>query len=127
MKDYFLFDDFHQWLTCLMAGIKKLLWGTFRIVTCLIGAVLSLLRALWRRMVRFVGMYPNIALGGALVLNAVVWVLTFAHMRARAVGAESQRDSLHYELSKWTQMYGTDSSYSEKVIIGEDTIEYDSK
>lgn len=126
--NYLLFDDFHQWLTCLLAGVRKFCWGIFRIVTCLIGAVLSLLRALWRRMVRFVGMYPNIALGGGLVIIAVVWVLTFASMRAKTVGAEHQRDSLSYELSKYTELFGDrDSSYRDKVIVDTDTFDYDSK
>ena len=121
MKGYLLFDDFHQWLTCLLAGIKKFCWGVFRIVTCLIGAVLSLLRALWRRVVKFVGMYPNIAVSIALVVIALVWVLTFASMRVRAVGAEHQRDSLSYELSKFTQMYDTTGT---KITIGNDTVVY---
>ncbi len=119
--NYLLFDDFHQWLTCLLAGVRKFCWGIFRIVTCLIGAVLSLLRALWRRMVRFTGNYPNIVLGAAIVVVALVWVLTFASMRARAVGAEHQRDSLSYELSKFTQMY---DKAGEKVIVEDDTISY---
>ena len=119
--NYLLFDDFHQWLTCLLAGVRKFCWGIFRIVTCLIGAVLSLLMALWRRMVRFTGNYPNIVLGAAIVVVALVWVLTFASMRARVVGAEHQRDSLSYELSKFTQMYDKDG---EKVIVEDDTISY---
>lgn len=121
MKGYLLFDDFHQWLTCLLAGIKKFCWGVFRIVTCLIGAVLSLLRALWRRVVKFVGMYPNIAVSIALVVIALVWVFTFTSMRVRAVGAEHQRDSLSYELSKFTQMYDTTET---KIIIDNDTVVY---
>lgn len=119
--NYLLFDDFHQWLTCLLAGVRKFCWGIFRIVTCLIGAVLSLLRALWRRMVRFTGNYPNIVLGADIVVVALVWVLTFASMRARVVGAEHQRDSLSYELSKFTQMY---DKADEKVIVEDDTISY---
>lgn len=119
--NYLLFDDFHQWLTCLLAGVRKFCWGIFRIVTCLIGAVLSLLRALWRRMVRFTGNYPNIVLGAAIVVVALVWVLTFASMRAKVVGAEHQRDSLSYELSKFTQMY---DKADEKVIVEDDTISY---
>lgn len=121
MKGYLFFDDFHQWLTCLLAGIKKFCWGVFRIVTCLIGAVLSLLMALWRKVVKFVGMYPNIAVSIALVVIALVWVLTFASMRVRAVGAEHQRDSLSYELSKFTQMYDTTGT---KITIGNDTVVY---
>lgn len=119
--NYLLFDDFHQWLTCLLAGVRKFCWGIFRIVTCLIGAVLSLLRALWRRMVRFTGNYPNIVLGAAIVVAVLVWVLTFTSMRAKVVGAEHQRDSLSYELSKFTQKY--DKAY-EKVIVEDDTISY---
>lgn len=119
--NYLLFDDFRQWLTCLLAGVRKFCWGIFRIVTCLIGAVLSLLRALWRRMVRFTGNYPNIVLGAAIVVVALVWVLTFASMRAKVVGAEHQRDSLSYELSKFTQMY---DKAEEKVIVEDDTISY---
>lgn len=119
--NYLLFDDFHQWLTCLLAGVRKFCWGIFRIVTCLIGAVLSLLRALWRRMVRFTGKYPNIVLGAAIVVVALVWVLTFTSMRAKVVGTEHQRDSLSYELSKFTQMY---DKADEKVIVEDDTISY---
>ena len=72
-------------------------------------------------MVRFTGNYPNIVLGASIVVAVLVWVLTFTSMRARAVGAEHQRDSLSYELSKFTEMY---DKAGEKVIVEDDTISY---
>ena len=91
-----LFDSRHQWRTCFLAGCKSFLWGLMRIVSCIILGILSVFRALWRCLVVFVSNNPKVAIIGTIVIALIVWLVTFASMRARAVGAESQRDSISY-------------------------------
>lgn len=106
MEKSILFDSWHQWKVCFLAGCKKLVWGFMRIVSCLILGVLSLFRALWRAIVGFVQRNAEISIGCALVIVFAVWVLTFASMRARAVGAECQRDSISWEFQKFKKGHG---------------------
>lgn len=67
--------------------------------------IASVFRALWLRSVRFVGCYPSISLGGFLVIVVLVWVFTFARMRARAVNAEDQRDSVSWQFTKYKEQH----------------------
>ena len=105
----FLFDSWHQWQVCFLAGCRNALWGIYRIMTCVIFGILSIIRCLWRLFVGFVRKNPVIAIVGFAVIIILTWLLTFMQMRARAVGAEHQRDSISYELSKFTQMYDGDT------------------
>ncbi len=115
-----LFDSWHQWKVCFLSGCSKFLWGLLRIITCVILGILSIIRYLWRLFVAFVRRNPIIAIGGFVAVIIFTWLLTFVQMRSRAVGAEHQRDSLSYELSKFTQMYD-----SATYVITNDTTYYD--
>lgn len=102
----FLFDSLRQWRVCIFAGCKNFCWGLVRIISCIILGVLSVIRAVWRVMVGFVRKYPNIALGISIAVCILVWMLTFASMRARAVGAEDQRDSISYQFREFKRSHG---------------------
>lgn len=115
-----LFDSWHQWKVCFLSGCSKFLWGLLRIITCVFLGILSIIRYLWRLFVAFVRRNPIIAIGGFVAVIIFTWLLTFVQMRSRAVGAEHQRDSLSYELSKFTQMYD-----SATYVITNDTTYYD--
>lgn len=101
----FLFDNFRQWNVCFLAGCRNAIWGIFRIITCILFGTLSIIRYFWRLFVGFVRKNPVIAIVGFMVVIVITWLITFVQMCARAIGAEHQRDSMSYELSKFTQMY----------------------
>lgn len=101
-----LFDSWHQWKVCFLSGCKKAAWGIGRIITCLLLGVLSVIRWLWRLLVGFVRREPAISVGAFVVMACLVWVVTFVSMRARAVGAEQQRDSISYEYSQFKESHG---------------------
>lgn len=113
-----LFDSWHQWKVCFLSGCKKFMWGIARVITCIIFGFLSVLRWLWRRLVKAVGSYPTLAIIVAIAACIAVWALTFAQGRARLVTAEFQRDSLCYELSELRKC----SDKGESVAFGKDTI-----
>ena len=101
-----LFDSFYEWRLCVRDAavhIARGLWMTARV---LIMGLASLLRAIWRLLVRWVGSYPNIALGGFLVASLLIWMVTFMLMRARAVGAEEQRDSIAWQYIQFKEQHG---------------------
>lgn len=122
-RENYLFFSFREWLHFLGKAITSLLRGLWQIIYAFVVGLLSVLNGLWQIVVRFVGRNPGIALGVFIFIVVVVWLLTFVGMRARAVGAEHQRDSISYELSKFTQMYDS-TEYHESVIINGDTIRY---
>ena len=106
MKSSLLFDSFHQWVVILTAGLGSLFFGFTRIIYCIVFGFLSIIVWVWQRICRFVSKYPNIALGTFIVLIMLVWLFTFVSMRTRAVGAESQRDSISYEFHLFKKNYG---------------------
>ena len=92
MNNKLLFDNFRQWRVCLLPGVTKMVWGICRITTCIVLGIISIIVWLWRKLIDFVGLNPKFSIITALIVIALVWLLTFVNMRARAVGAEHQRD-----------------------------------
>lgn len=101
-----------------MSGCKKAGWGLLRIVTCIIFGLMSVIRWLWRRLIKGVGSYPTVAVIVACGAFLAVWLLTYANSKAKLVTAEHTRDSLAYELKQITTLLDK----GEKVVVGSDTI-----
>ena len=93
-----------------MAGVEKFLWGFFRIITCIIFGVISLLYKLWQLIVGFVKTNPKISIGIFAVILFLTWLFTFTSMRVKFVNVEHQRDSLSYELTRVCNVNGDTSS-----------------
>lgn len=100
------FQSFREWRVCVRDAARHLLAGFIGVARAVFVGIGSLLFALWRFLSRQVGRYPSFALGSFLVAILLVWVLTFVRMRARAVGAEEQRDSLSYQYSYFKASHG---------------------
>lgn len=113
-----LFESWHQWQVCFVSGCKKAGWGLLRIVTCIIFGLVSVIRWLWRRLIKGVGSYPALAVIVACGAFLAVWLLTYANGKAKLVTAEHTRDSLVYELKQITTLLDK----GEKVVVGSDTI-----
>ena len=113
MKDL-LFDSWHQWKVCFLSGCKKLALGIGRIVSCLLLGLLSVVRWLWRRLVSAVSDYPVAAILTPIAVFSVIWIGTYASMKAKVVTAEMQRDSMSYRLHTFESMYDEDT---DSVII----------
>lgn len=107
--DKFLFSDWHQFKVCFLAGCEKLCWGLYRIVTALFFGLLSLIRYLWRLLVKAVAKFPKSTIFVVVVTFALVWGYTYTHMKARLAAAEFGRDSMAYKLSRFEAMYDNDT------------------
>lgn len=118
MDNKLLFENFRQWRVCFCAGVSKMVWGICRIITAIVLGIVSILVWLWRKLIDFVGLNPKFSIITAVIVVVLVWLFTFVNMRARAVGAEHQRDSLSYELSKFTQAYSEYDSLNNRIIYG---------
>ena len=106
MKSSFLFESWHSWKVCFVSGVKKFFWGSMRMVTCIILGIVSLVVAAWRAVVRFIGLNPSISLCAFIALALLVWMLTFVQMRARAIGAECQRDAIAWQYMDFKEKHG---------------------
>ena len=106
MKDL-LFSDWRQWRVCFVAGLKKCLSGFLKILYCIVLGIASVLVYVGKQIEAFCKreLWASLIIGTLLVLMCVGWILTFARERAARVGAEMQRDSISYELMKFTQFY----------------------
>lgn len=118
MDNKLLFENFRQWRVCFCAGVSKMVWGICRIITAIVLGIVSILVWLWRKLIDFVGLNPKFSIITAVIAIVLVWLFTFVNMRSRAVGAEHQRDSLSYELSKFTQAYSEYDSLNNRIIYG---------
>ena len=118
MDNKLLFENFRQWRVCFCAGVSKMVWGICRIITAIVLGIVSILVWLWRKLTDFVGLNPKFSIITAVIVVVLVWLFTFVNMRSRAVGAEHQRDSLSYELSKFTQAYSEYDSLNNRIIYG---------
>lgn len=109
MMDKFLFSDWHQFKVCFLAGCEKFGWGLYRIVTALFFGLLSLIRYLWRLLVKAVAKFPKSTIFVVVVTFALVWGYTYTHMKAKLAAAEFGRDSMAYKLSRFEAMYDNDT------------------
>ena len=105
----YLFDDWHQFKTCFLAGCEKFIWGFCRIITATILGLLSLIRYLWRLLIESVTKYPKSTIIVGLMAILLVYGYTYTRMKAKLVAAEFNRDSISYRLSKYEAMYETDT------------------
>ena len=99
-----LFDDFRQWRVCLWAGVCKASWGVWRIVTCIVFGIVSVFFGIGKQIGAFCKreFWASLIIGAVIALICVGWVGTFVKERATRVNAEMQRDSISYELSRYT-------------------------
>ena len=116
--DKIMFDSFLQWRICMGAHLKRFTYSLIRLILFSVGGILSLIRWLWRLLVKAVGNYPTVTIVVALGACIIIFLGTYTSGRAKLVTAEFQRDSLSYELSKFTQAY----EHGEMAVIGADTI-----
>lgn len=113
-----MFDSFRGWYICMGAQLKSLVYSFVRLVLYSVTGILSLIRWLWRLLVKAVGSYPSVTIVVALGACIVIFLATYTSGRAKLVSAEYQRDSLSYELSKFTQAY----DHGDVAVIGNDSI-----
>ena len=99
-----LFDDFRQWRVCLWAGVCKFLWGLWRIISCLLFGIISILVWIGKQIEAFCKreLVASLVIGVLFVFLLAGWLTTFMSERAHRVNAEMQRDSIIYELSRYT-------------------------
>ena len=101
-----MFESFGTWRDYSRNAIRHLAVGICRVCVSLFVGAASLFRALWRVIVRAVGRHPSIAVCAFLAAVFFAWLLTFMTMRARAVSAEAQRDSLAWQYTAFKESHG---------------------
>ena len=102
----FIFKSFSEWRKFLWKAVKNLLIGVINTLISLVMGIVSVLVYLWQVACRFIGRNPGISLGAFFFLMFVVWTLTFVSMRTRAIGAESQRDSICWKYQQFKETHG---------------------
>lgn len=115
MKKSILFDSWHQWKVCFLAGCKEFWWGLARIISCLILGILSVIRWLWQLLVKAVSFYPVASIVISVIICSLVWLFTYANGKAKLVNAENERDTMAYRLQQFEQMY--DESVDSIIIV----------
>ena len=105
-KCTFVFTDFAEWRKYLWNAVKHLCKGVVRIVFAVVFGIWSIIVHAWRAACRWVGKYPSIALGGFLVITAIVIVMLLARNKAMVVGLETQRDSIAWQYQNFKESHG---------------------
>ena len=100
------FTTFKEWLGCIWCAASHVLIALRLTIRFLFVGIISLFRALWRLLVKGVGRYPSLAVGAFVAAVFFTWLLTFAAMRARAVGAEDKCSAVMYEFETFKSQHG---------------------
>ena len=119
MKKSILFESWHQWRVCFLAGCTEFWWGFARIISCIILGVLSIIRWLWQLLVKAVSLYPVAAIVTSIILCSLIWLFTYADGKAKLVSAENERDTMAYRLQQFEQMY--DGNTDSVIIVRNDS------
>jgi len=98
MKVIYSLED---WKIFAEISIRSFFLGILRPIWLIIVGVISLCNYLWKLSLKFVRKNPSYAVVVFVIVVFMTWLLTFVSMRTRAVGAEFQRDSISYELSRY--------------------------
>ena len=115
-----IFENWHQWKVCFLSGIRKASWGIWRIVTCILYGILSVLYFVFRQICAFCRRESIAAaiIGVVFFVMSVGWISTFMDGRVKVRNAEYQRDSMSIKLDKYLQAYESSAT----IIIDNDTI-----
>lgn len=117
---HLLFTSLRQWRICMAAGLRKFLWGLWRIVSGIIFGILSVFWWIGRLVEAFCRREPIAAaiIAVLLLILSFGWLSTFIQARTRLNTTEYQRDSIAYVLDKYIQCY-------DSVIVDGDTIKFE--
>ena len=116
-----IYTSVKQWRLSLRYRLGMFLKGIYGLIFhCLIIGIVSVLYYVIRQVNAFfrretiAGIVISVLLAGCLS----GWMLTFVKERRLRMEAQHKADSLAYDLSKFTQMYGS----TETIVINGDTI-----
>jgi len=115
-----LFDSWHQWKVCFLSGCKNAAWGLWRIISCLLFGVVTIIVCCGKQIEAFCRreMIAAFIIGIIILFLVFGWISTFVQMRVSVMTAEHQRDSIGYTLDKYMQAFDSTST----IIVDNDTI-----
>ena len=115
----FLFTSFRSWRVCMMSGVRKFLWGTTRIATCIVFGILSIFAWIGRLISDFASRekVAAVIIGILLFILSFGWITTYVSTKTQLTTAEFQRDSIGYVLDRYMQAY-------DSVVVDGDTLKY---
>ena len=93
-------------MTCFAAAWKSFLLGIVRIISDILLGIVSVFVWLWKCAVRWVGKYPQIALGAFIFVLLVVTLLMWASKKATETGLTAQRDSIAWQYQNFKEQHG---------------------
>lgn len=116
-----IFESWNSWKVCFLAGCSKFLWGLWRIITCIILGIVSVLVFVGKQIEKFCRRETVASFIIAFVFLGLSfgWISTYMDSRMKIKNAECQRDSASVRLSRYLQAYDTSSI----IIIDKDTIQ----
>jgi uncharacterized protein YacL len=99
-----IFKTFKSWKTYFLSSCKSVLIGLVRIVWSFILGIASIAVAIWKTVKAFCQreFVASLVIGAMFVAMVALWVATFVNERAHRVSAEMQRDSISYQLQRYT-------------------------
>jgi len=116
-----VFTSLDGWLSFTGKAATGLLNGILDVLFALVAAIVSLSYKLWIVFTAFVRRRPLLAVAFVSLVITVVWMAVAMRVAAKSKYYEHQRDSLSYELSKFTQAYTPRDS---TIVIADSTYIY---
>lgn len=103
----------------MLSGLKNAGWGIWRIITCIVLGIVSILYYACKQIGAFCRRESIAAaiIGTVFFIMTVGWISTFMEGRVK-VRTEYQRDSMSIKLDKYLQAYESSAT----IIVDNDTI-----
>lgn len=101
-----MYTTFSEYKSMAVMTWLHLAQGIVGIITTTFIGIASIFYCLWRFLAKSISKYPNLALGAFLLVVFITWLLTFAQMRARAVGAEDRCANISWQYQDFKEKHG---------------------
>lgn len=104
-----VFNDLDSWLSCIRKAAKWLLKGFFRLFYAIFGGIVTIVYRIYCFLVKKIRQRPLLSVALVFIFMNFVAIAAIMNVKVQAKTYEHERDSLSYELSKYTQAYAKDT------------------
>ena len=101
----FLFDDLNGWLRYARNAVRTLLNGVLSVLASIFVGIATILYKLGVFLARLIRMRPLLSVAVVATILTAFWLMVSISIKVKSKTYEHERDSLAYELSKYTQAH----------------------
>ena len=117
----FLFDNLSDWSSYAIDAVRTLAMGVLGVLLAIIIGLYSVACRVCAFLEKIIRMRPVLSVAVVFILMNIISIAAIMNVKVKAKTYEHERDSLSYELSKYTQAYTKDTC---TIITNDSTYTY---